>query len=243
MSGLRVPPLRLEKTIQEVCHLLEKRNHRISHWQSICEDDLWRELVACILGSRVRFHVAHAAVERMDMANLFAEERRCSSYEKYEHDVMSALKGTTNCREDLRLQARYPFAELRAQQIRAAAQMIYARSGTLAQLLTAAGNVREARCRLASDVSGLGPKQASLFLRNIGYAANIAVLDVHVLTYMSWMGLTPARTRSVRTVRQYEALEDTFIEHACSVGCPADCFDVAVWIVVRVAKKEYAVWR
>jgi N-glycosylase/DNA lyase len=91
---------------------------------------------------------------------------------------------------------------------------------------------------LALEVSGLGPKQASLFLRNIGYATHVAVLDTHVLTYMSWVGLTEAPIKSIPTVRKYEALEDAFIGHAYSFGQTPDRFDLAVWVVVKVAKQE-----
>ncbi len=81
-----------------------------------------------------------------------------------------------------------------------------------------------------------GPKQASLFLRNIGYSAYVAVLDIHVLTYMSWIGLTDAPLKSVSTIKKYESSETTFIEHSHSLGYAPDHFDIAVWVVVRVAK-------
>ena len=64
------------------------------------------------------------------------------------------------------------------------------------------------------------------------------MLDIHVLTYMHWIGLTADPVKSVRTVRQYEVLEDALIEYARPFGFRPDCFDVAVWVVVRVAKKE-----
>ena len=105
-----------------------------------------------------------------------------------------------------------------------------------------AQDAREARRRLASELPGLGPKQASLFLRNIGYATHVAVLDVHVLTYMCWVGLTEEIVKSISTVRKYEKLEDSFIEHSYSFGYTPDHFDLAVWVVVKVAKEEYKSW-
>jgi len=243
MSVLHVPLPKLETAIQEVCRVLEQRDHLIPPWDKLHEDDLWRELVACILGSRVRFHIAHAAVERMDRANLFAEERRSSDYNEYEHDVMKALTGRAKLRGNFRSQCCYPFPQLKAQQIRAAAETLYAQRRTIRELLKDARDRRAARRRLATEVSGMGPKQASLFLRNIGYTAHVAVLDIHILTYMNWVGLTPTPMKSVRTVQQYETIEDKFIEHACSAGYSPHYFDVAVWIVVRVAKREYRTWR
>lgn len=238
-----IPLPTIEGAIREVCQVLEQENYRTSPWERMTEDDLWHELVACILGSRVRFQVAYAAVERMDRANLLSERRRSSGYDEYERDVMGALWGTEKSPRTSNSQSRYPFPKLRANQIREAAERFYARSGTIRNLLDSARDVRDARRRLAAEVAGLGPKQASLFLRNIGYAAHVAVLDVHVLTYMNWVGLTTVPMKSVRTVRQYETLEDAFIEHACSVGYPPDRFDLAVWVVVRVAKEESKTWQ
>ncbi len=243
MTVSPIPVTIIEGAIRDVCQLLQQEDHSASPWETMSEEDLWRELVACILGSRVRFHVAHAAVERMRRANLFSERRRSSRYDEYQRDVTAALSGTTNPQRNPRLCSLYPFHRHRAKQIRAAAQRLYAQSGTIHSLLGDVRDLREVRRRLASEVAGLGPKQASLFLRNIGYAAHVAVLDVHVLTYMNWIGLTTAPVRSVRTVRQYETLEDAFIKHSWSVGYPPDRFDIAVWVVIRVAKKEYEAWR
>jgi len=238
MTVTCIPLPAINNAIRDVCFALEEKCHRPPSWSSMTEDDLWRELVACILGSRVRFEAAHAAVERMDKRRLFSEHRRSSHLQQYEQDVMGALSergapGEPN---------RYPFFRIRANQIRQAAEQLYRSKHTLRSFLEASRDSRDARRRLALEVSGLGPKQASLFLRNIGYAAHVAVLDVHVLTYMSWVGLTEMPVRSVSTVRKYEALEDAFIEHAYSFGYSPDRFDLAVWVVVRVAKEEQKTW-
>jgi len=136
----------------------------------------------------------------------------------------------------------YPFFRVRSNQIRHAAEWLYQSGGTLHSFLEGSRDIRDARRRLALEVSGLGPKQASLFLRNIGYAACVAILDIHVLTYMNWVGLTETPLRSISTVKKYEALEDAFIEHAYSYGYTPDRFDLAVWVVVRVAKEEQKTW-
>ncbi|MGN2393441.1 8-oxoguanine DNA glycosylase, partial [Pelomicrobium sp. G1] len=85
-------------------------------------------------------------------------------------------------------------------------------------------------------------KQASLFLRNIGYATHVAILDIHVLTYMHWMGLTETIMTSIPALPKYESLERTFIGHVYSLGYTPDCFDLAVWVVMRVAKEGQRTW-
>jgi len=220
----------IEYAIREVCVALDGAGQNSPCWSRHGEDDLWREVVSCILGSRVRFETAHAAVERMHCMRLLSRSRRGSDFNQYEQDTVTALSGG------------YPFYRVRANQIRRAAERLYGSRGSIRQLLDSVNGVRDARRRLASEIAGLGPKQASLFLRNIGYAKHVAVLDVHVLTYMSWVGLTEEPIKSVSTLRKYEVLEDSFIEHACSFGCTPDQFDLAVWVVVKVAREECKSW-
>jgi N-glycosylase/DNA lyase len=238
MTAKRIPLPAIDNAIREVYFALEEKNYQPPSWTSMTEDDLWRELVACILGSRVRFEVAHSAVKRMERQHLFCEHRRSSRFQQYEQDVMDALSE----RESHDEPNRYPFFRVRANQIRRAAEQFYKSNYTLRSYLEDSRDIRVARRRLALEVSGIGPKQASLFLRNIGYATHIAVLDVHVLTYMYWVGLTEMPVGSVPTVRKYEALENAFIEHVYSFGYTPDRFDLAVWIVVKVAKEEQKTW-
>ncbi|MFA0889228.1 MAG: hypothetical protein ACC613_09095 [Synergistales bacterium] len=238
MAVTQIPLPAINNAIREVCSALEERYHQPHFWTNMTEDELWRELVACILGSRVRFEVAHSAVERMERGRLFCEHRRASRFQQYERDVLVALYKKDSPDEPYR----YPFSRVRANQIRRAAEKFYGNSYTLRSFLENSHSIQDARRRLVLDVPGLGPKQTSLFLRNIGYAAHVAILDVHVLTYMSWVGLTETPIKVVPTVRKYEALEEAFIKHAYSFGYTPDRFDLAVWVVVRVAKEEQKTW-
>lgn len=230
---------RLERAIQEVCMCLKDKCEQRLEWTTLSEDLLWRELVACILGSRVRYGVAYSAIERMEKANLLSTSHAITRRDEYEQEVLNILMEQGSSENACVVKSRYPFPRLRAGQVSAAAETLYSCGGTIKSRLEMAKDEREARRQLAKTVSGLGPKQASLFLRNIGYTAQVAVLDVHVLTYMAWVGLTAAPVKTVRTIRQYEVLEDTFIKHSCSSGFPPDRFDLAVWVVVRVIKRDY----
>lgn len=88
------------------------------------------------------------------------------------------------------------------------------------------------------SVWGFGPKQASLFLRRVGYCADLAVLDVHVLDYLHLTrGLRIAPNRLGR-LSCYEEIEDTFREIASRFGHSLGCVDLATWLTMRVAKRE-----
>ena len=228
MATIRFSLPVIEHAIRDVCSVLEDR--AFVSWEEQSEDDLWRELVYCILGSRVKFEVVHAAVERMDGLCLLSHSRRNARFDEYEEDTVAALSGG------------YPFYRVRANHIRRAAKRLYRSQGSISQLLDGAGNVRSARRLLAAEVAGLGPKQASLFLRNIGYAKHIAVLDIHVLTYLSWIGLADTSLKTVSTLDKYEALEDAFVKRSYTFGISPDQFDLAVWVVMKVAKEESKTW-
>lgn len=228
MTTVRFSLATIEHAIRDVYSALD--DHPSVSWEQYSEDDLWRELVLCILGSRVKFSAVHVAAERMDRMCLFSSLRRKARFNIYEKDLVTALSGG------------YPFYRVRANQIRRAAEHIYSSHESIRDLLNRSNDVRGIRRLLASEVAGLGPKQASLFLRNIGYAKHIAVLDVHVLTYLNWVGLTNTPIKSAPTLGKYEMLEDSFIQHAYSFGYSPDQFDLAVWIVVKVAKEESKTW-
>lgn len=225
MRRIRFSLAAVEHAIRHVCGVLEQRVP--VSWKEHTEDDLWREVVFCILGSRVRFEAVCTAFKRMDDMGLLSHPRRDENLDQYEQETVTALS------------CGYPFYRLRANNIRRAAECLYRPGRSILQLLTSAVHARGARRLLATEIPGLGPKQASLFLRNIGYARCIAILDVHVLTYLSWVGLAEASLKGVPNLDQYEVLEDSFIQHAHSFGCSPDQFDVAVWLVMRVAKEQF----
>jgi N-glycosylase/DNA lyase len=126
---------------------------------------------------------------------------------------------------------------LRATQICDAARLLYRHGLTIREHLGSARSPYDARQRLTELIPGIGPKQASLFLRNIGYTDQIAVLDSHVITYMTWAGLLSPSSRPVSSLRSYESAERVFLEHASTLGYDAMPLDMSVWIVVRVVKK------
>ena len=216
--------------VQDVVRALDSRSVHALRWQELPEKQLWRELVACILGSRVRYSIAFRSLENLANAGLLAVPDTVADFTEFERKVLDILS---------RREESYPFARAKGNQIRGAAEGLYGTGGTISGLLERLGEPREARRVLATTVAGLGPKQSSLYLRNIGFANNVAILDSHVLTYMNWFGLAELPTPYIRSLGEYEALESTFIEHSRYVGHPPEQFDLAVWVVVRTAKREF----
>ena len=218
----------IEHAIRDVYRVLDTSSE--VHWKNNSEDNLWRELVYCILGSRVRFETVYAAVDRMYDFNLLSSPRSDSEFNELEQNTVEALS------------TGYPYFRVRANHIRRAAEHIYKSKGSIKNFLSNINDVRSARRLLATEVVGLGPKQASLYLRNIGFTKSIAVLDTHILTYLSWVGFVESPLKSVSSVGKYESLEESFINYAYSLGCSPDRFDLAVWVVMKVVREESDKW-
>lgn len=103
-------------------------------------------------------------------------------------------------------------------------------------------NGKHARKILIESVTGFGPKQASLFLRNIGYCTELAIIDTHILAYLKLVrGITP-KISTLSNFLKYEKIENEFIQIANDLQFKVGNFDLAIWITMRVAKKESFVW-
>jgi N-glycosylase/DNA lyase len=86
------------------------------------------------------------------------------------------------------------------------------------------------------NVPGLGPKQASMFLRNVGRGRELAILDAHVMRFMLLLQLTEER-RALTTLRQYSTVERDMLRYAETRAVAADALDLAIWVVMRVARR------
>lgn len=208
-------------------------------WQRYEEDELWYELAGCILGSRVSYEQAVAALRYLRSTGLLHFDPDRAKLMEFEKRLVEALSQPIfPSNRKARLQ-RYRFPVLRANHLRRTAAAIYLSGGSLHQILACGSNPMDARVRIVSVAIGVGPKQASLFLRNIGYADDLAILDRHVLQYMTWLGLMPGSINEVHTLRGYEHTESAFRMHAKQMGFSVADLDLAVWIVVRILRREF----
>ncbi len=81
---------------------------------------------------------------------------------------------------------------------------------------------------LAKNVKGLGYKEASHFLRNIGFSFQIAILDRHILRYMVKFNLISEIPKSI-SPKKYILLEDRFIWLSKYLGLSPAELDLLLW--------------
>jgi N-glycosylase/DNA lyase len=85
----------------------------------------------------------------------------------------------------------------------------------------------EKRNLLAFEVKGMGMKEASHFLRNIGYRS-LAILDRHILKHLVLCGIFPEIPK-ISSVKQYLAVESAFLEFSKQCKIPIDELDLLFW--------------
>jgi len=84
------------------------------------------------------------------------------------------------------------------------------------------------RSWLAANVKGLGMKEASHFLRNIGLGQKLAILDRHILRNLVEMGALDELPKSI-SEKRYLHIESILLELADDIDIPPDHLDLLLW--------------
>lgn len=106
----------------------------------------------------------------------------------------------------------------------------FARGGKveIRKLLLDKGDPRSMRDWLVENVNGFGPKEASHFLRNIGFGADLGILDSHILKNLAKFGVIEGLPKSM-THRRYYEIEAKMRDFAAGIGIPFDELDLLLW--------------
>jgi N-glycosylase/DNA lyase len=95
------------------------------------------------------------------------------------------------------------------------------------EIISALDNI-SAREWLINNVKGLGYKEASHFLRNVGLGSGLAILDVHILKNLKRYGVIKEIPSSV-TGGAYLKIEDKMRHFARRTGIPMEEMDLLFW--------------
>ena len=89
-------------------------------------------------------------------------------------------------------------------------------------------NPIQLRKTLAENVLGLGYKEASHFLRNIGLGKELAILDRYILRCLSGLGVIGGVPVSL-SGKRYLAIEERMRRFSNEIGIPMDHLDLLLW--------------
>lgn len=190
------------------------------------------ELIACILGSRVRYETARAYAELVRDRVIKASGEIVGTSSLASRVQVSLSDPPHRIRTRF---GRYPFPNVRAGWV--ADSLIQACRWEWDKWLhEAESGPLQARREVVRTLPGLGPKQASLFLRNVSARARVAVLDVHVIGYMKLVTPRLMKRQNWSTLGTYEELETVYLRYAEQVGADPRVLDVTIWLVMREAQ-------
>ncbi|MCS7145220.1 MAG: N-glycosylase/DNA lyase [Nitrososphaerota archaeon] len=166
---------------------------------------LFEELAFCILTPQSSAKRADAAVKELSRSGLLLNGKAS--------DVYSVLR---------QWGVRFPAAKARYIILD---RRVLMGGERLKQLLSQDG--RETRDKLVKVVWGFGYKEASHFLRNIGYKG-LAIIDRHVIRGLVRIGVL-RREVNLSSRRRYLMVEERFIEAAEIVGVQPEALDLLLW--------------
>lgn len=170
---------------------------------------IFEELCFCLLAIQTKARVADAAVRGLVEAGLLWEGQ------------VPAIAGY--------LRHRVRFHNHKAAYIVAARERFFSDGKhTLRAALDRARSPQEARAWLIEQVDGLGLKEASHFLRNIGRGEDLAILDRHILRNLVRHRVVGRIPRSL-TPRRYLEIEVKMARFAESLATSVGILDLLFW--------------
>lgn len=183
---------------------IEKRLQDFKEVSRKSEQDIFAELVFCILTPQSKAHSCDKAVKE-----LFASR--------------AVFGKAGEIRKRLKTLVR--FHNTKARHIIRARDLFLNNGGIKKHLK---GDPAELREWLVKNVYGLGYKEASHFLRNVGIGENLAILDRHILKNLVMYGVIKEIPKSL-TRKRYLEIEKSVNEFGDAIGIPASHLDLLFW--------------
>lgn len=232
----------VDRTIRVLCAEVRRNDRGVRDWNLRTEEELLHEACVCMFSSQMVFEVAEAAAEQIRDRGLLRASRYKGSGAEYEQCLRAALSEPLAIERGGKVRHVRPRFRNRLASLLATTLTTMRDQGqSLRKILFSAGSAREAREILVKQVWGFGPKQASLFLRRVGYSAQLAVLDTHILDYLRLARGIDPKPSALSRLPSYEQIEAEFQRVAADFGHSVGCVDLAMWVTMRVAKRE-AIW-
>jgi len=100
---------------------------------------------------------------------------------------------------------------------------------SLKSLISQIGDGYKAREWLVQNVKGIGYKEASHFLRNIGFEQNLAILDRHIIKNLQFVGVIRREIPGSLSKGRYFDIEKRMMEFSKAVQIPMSDLDLVLW--------------
>ena len=188
----------IERRLKEFKELFENSN----------DDRIFAELIFCLLTPQSKAKICWKAVENLMEKDLLIH----GSYEQ----VLRELKGVRFKKNKAKyiIEARKTFT--RENEIR------------IKSVISSFSDSKKAREWLVKNVKGMGYKEASHFLRNIGFGEDLAILDRHILKNLRLLGVIEDIPKTL-TKKRYMEIENKMRKFSRKIGIPLSHLDLLFW--------------
>jgi N-glycosylase/DNA lyase len=177
-------------------------------WQAGTEEQIFCELVFCILTPMARGAMCSKAVENMTRTGML-----------FMGDCAQIAKELTGARF---------INKKSAYIVEARDKFLHGNPVSLRSILSKVNDGYQAREWLVRNVKGIGYKEAGHFLRNIGFDQDLAILDRHILKNLKKLGVIDLFPDSLSR-RQYLTMEVKMKEFAETIQIPMSHLDFVLW--------------
>lgn len=202
------------------------------------ERKLLSELILCILSSQEKYEVALGAMKMLQKNNvLFIPQTKLELKDIKRGVALTLCQPVKFTQHGKNYSRRLRFFIKKGKFIINTIKSIYLNNLTIKQILTHNDCIQETRKNIINYSCGLGPKQASMFLRNVGYHSEFAVLDKHVIDYMKILGMSDINAKSYSSMGQYQMIEMRLKSYAETYNVSLLHLDLAIWTTMRTIKK------
>jgi len=200
----------LKKTYSEIKGDIEERISEYKNiWDTGKNREIHIELSFCILTPQSKARSAWGAIEKLVETNtLFTGD---------EKDIVEYLNVVR-------------FKNNKATNLVLLRELMKDEDGNLVTktLVDKIGNIKEKREWLVKNIRGIAYKEASHFLRNVGFGDELAILDRHVLKNLVRLGVIKEIPKTI-TPKRYFEIENKMIKFTKKSEIPMDHFDLLLW--------------
>jgi N-glycosylase/DNA lyase len=182
----------------------DKIKKRLEDFANVNESEYFYEMCFCLLTPQSKAKNAMMVVDELKRLNFFENPfdasdilRRPANYIRFHNSKAQRL-----------LEARESFPIVKA-------------------ILNSELSTSEKRLKIKNIVNGYGMKEASHFLRNIGFRG-LTILDRHILKLLV-VCCVYTKVPDVSTVNNYLSVENKFLEFARNTGFDVDELDLLFW--------------
>jgi len=177
-------------------------------WKKGTTKEIFAELVFCILTPQANGKACWLTVENMIAKGVLFEGARSQIVKElhYARFIQKKSAYIIEAREKF-------FRDNRA---------------TLKSVISKIGDGYKAREWLVKNVKGIGYKEASHFLRNIGFEQNLAILDRQIIKNLQLVGVIKEIPSSLSKGRYFD-IEKRMMEFSIAIQIPMSYLDMVMW--------------